>query len=54
MKPEHLKLLASSCAVILIASFFLYVTRKIPAGAFWSIAIITGIVAYKGIPYLAR
>ncbi len=54
MKPQHLKTLASACAVLLIASFFLYVTRRIPAAAFWSIAIISGIIAYKGIPYLAK
>jgi hypothetical protein len=54
MKPKFLKLLASTCAVLLIASFFLFVTKKISSLLFWSVAIVCFIVAYKGLPYLSK
>jgi hypothetical protein len=54
MKPKYLKLLASTCAVLLIASFFLFVTKKISSLLFWSVAIVCFIVAYKGLPYLSK
>jgi len=54
MKPKYLKLLASTCAILLIASFFLFVTKKISALLFWSVAIVCFIVAYKGLPYLSK
>lgn len=52
MKQQYVKILASTCAVVLITSFFLFVMGKISDIVFWVVAIVCFVVAYKGLPVL--
>lgn len=54
MPPQILKVISAAVTIVVIINFVLLVFHKISPRVFWSIVILSGVFAYKGLPYLRK